>query len=45
MLKLTFNWKTSTNKVKFAVNLFNFIHSLDNEKLAKKISEGTKKTK
>ena len=26
-----------TNKVKFAVKLFNYIHSLDSEKLAKKI--------
>tara|TARA_B110000444_G_C18320249_1_gene358055 strand:+ start:73 stop:429 length:357 start_codon:yes stop_codon:yes gene_type:complete len=28
-----------TNKVKLAVKLFDYIHSLDNEKLAKKISE------
>jgi len=31
--------KLQTNKVKFAVKLFNYIHSVDNEKLAKKISE------
>lgn len=31
--------KLQTNKVKFAVKLFDFIHSVDNEKLAKKISE------
>ena len=30
--------KLQTNKVKFAVKLFDYIHSLDNEKLAKKIS-------
>ena len=30
--------KLQTNKVKSAVNLFDYIHSLDNEKLAKKIS-------
>ena len=28
-----------TNKVKFALKLFDFIHSLDSEKLAKKIAE------
>ena len=28
-----------TNKVKFAVKIFDYIHSLDNEKLAKKIAE------
>ena len=32
-----------TNKVKFAVKIFNYIHSLDNEKLAKKIFEEQKK--
>jgi len=31
--------KLQTNKVKFAVNLFNYIHSLDSLKLAKKIAE------
>ena len=31
--------KLQTNKVKFAVKIFDYIHSLDNEKLAKKIAE------
>ena len=35
--------KLQTNKVKFAVKIFDFIHSLDNEKLAKKISEEQEK--
>ena len=30
--------KLQTNKVKFAVKIFDYIHSLDNEKLAKKIA-------
>ncbi len=38
-LKLHLIGKLQTNKVKFAVKLFDFIHSLDSEKLAKKISE------
>ena len=28
-----------TNKVKYAVKIFDYIHSVDTEKLAKKISE------
>ena len=32
-----------TNKVKFAVKIFNYIHSVDSEKLAKKIFEEQKK--
>ena len=32
-----------TNKVKFAVKIFNYIHSLDSEKLAEKIFEEQKK--
>ena len=32
-----------TNKVKFAVKLFNYIHSVDSERLAKKIFEEQKK--
>ena len=32
-----------TNKVKYAVKLFDYIHSLDSIKLAKKISEEQKK--
>tara|TARA_B100001057_G_scaffold492935_1_gene586349 strand:- start:2752 stop:3411 length:660 start_codon:yes stop_codon:yes gene_type:complete len=35
--------KLQTNKVKFAVKLFNFIHSVDNEKLAKKIADEQQK--
>ena len=31
--------KLQTNKVKFAVKIFDYIHSVDSEKLAKKISE------
>ena len=35
--------KLQTNKVKFVLPLFDFIHSLDSIKLAKKISEEQKK--
>tara|TARA_Y100001970_G_C14108983_1_gene789757 strand:- start:140 stop:799 length:660 start_codon:yes stop_codon:yes gene_type:complete len=35
--------KLQTNKVKFAVKLFDFIHSVDSEKLAKKIADEQKK--
>ena len=38
-LKLHMIGKLQTNKVKHAVSLFDYIHSLDNLKLAKKISE------
>ena len=31
--------KLQTNKVKFAVQIFDYIHSVDNEKLAKKIAD------
>ncbi|WP_440653303.1 YggS family pyridoxal phosphate-dependent enzyme [Candidatus Pelagibacter sp. HIMB1542] len=42
-LKLHMIGKLQTNKVKFAVQLFDYIHSVDNEKLARKIaSEQTK---
>ncbi len=34
-----------TNKVKIAVKLFDFIHSVDSEKLAKKISDEQQKQK
>ena len=34
--------KLQTNKVKFALKIFDFIHSLDSQKLAKKISEEQK---
>ena len=42
-IKLHMIGKLQTNKVKFAVPLFDYIHSLDNVKLAKKISEEQKK--
>tara|TARA_B100000989_G_scaffold168005_1_gene125672 strand:+ start:534 stop:1193 length:660 start_codon:yes stop_codon:yes gene_type:complete len=42
-LKLHLIGKLQTNKVKFAVKLFDYIHSVDNEKLARKISEEEKK--
>ena len=35
--------KLQTNKVKFAVKLFDFIHSVDSSKLAKKIADEQKK--
>ncbi len=35
--------KLQTNKVKISIKLFDFIHSLDNEKLARKISDEQKK--
>ena len=38
-IKLHMIGKLQTNKVKFAVKIFDYIHSLDNEKLARKISE------
>jgi len=42
-IKLHMLGKLQTNKVKFAIKLFDFIHSLDSEKLAKKISDEQKK--
>ena len=42
-VKLHMIGKLQTNKVKFAVKLFDYIHSVDNEKLAKKISEESEK--
>ena len=42
-IKLHMIGKLQTNKVKFVLPLFDFIHSLDNLKLAKKISEEQKK--
>ena len=42
-IKLHLVGKLQTNKVKLAIKLFDFIHSLDNLKLAKKISEEQKK--
>ena len=35
--------KLQTNKVKFALKIFDYIHSLDNERLAKKISDEQEK--
>ena len=37
--------KLQTNKVKFAVKIFDYIHSLDSEKLAKKNFRRARKTK
>jgi PLP dependent protein len=42
-IKLHLIGKLQTNKVKLAVQLFDFIHSVDNEKLAQKIAEEQKK--
>tara|TARA_B100000902_G_scaffold202089_1_gene192605 strand:- start:498 stop:1157 length:660 start_codon:yes stop_codon:yes gene_type:complete len=42
-IKLHMIGKLQTNKVKFAINIFDYIHSLDNFKLAKKISDEQKK--
>ncbi len=44
-IKLHLIGSLQTNKVKFAVKLFDYIHSVDSEKLAKKISEEEKKNK
>ncbi len=38
-IKLHMIGKLQTNKVKFAVKLFDYIHSVDNEKLARKIAD------
>ena len=42
-VKLHMLGKLQTNKVKFALSIFDFIHSLDNEKLAQKIASEQKK--
>ena len=44
-IKIHLIGKLQTNKVKLAVKFFDFIHSLDSEKLAKKISEEQNKKK
>ncbi len=44
-IKLHMIGKLQTNKVKYAINLFDYIHSLDSLKLAKKISEEQNKNK
>ena len=38
-LKLHLLGKLQTNKVKFAIKIFDYIHSVDNKKLAKKIAD------
>ena len=38
-IKLHLIGKLQTNKVKYAVKIFDYIHSVDNEKLAKKIAD------
>jgi|TARA_B100001093_G_C26645470_1_gene935098 PLP dependent protein len=42
-IKLHMIGKLQSNKVKFAIPLFDYIHSLDNQKLAEKISSEQKK--
>ena len=42
-IKLHMIGKLQTNKVKYVIPLFDYIHSLDNLKLAEKISEEQKK--
>ena len=42
-IKLHLIGKLQTNKVKISLKLFDFIHSVDNEKLARKISDEQKK--
>ena len=44
-VKLHLIGKLQTNKVKFAVRIFDYIHTLDSVKLAKKISDEQKKIK
>jgi uncharacterized pyridoxal phosphate-containing UPF0001 family protein len=43
-IKLHMIGKLQTNKVKFAVKLFDYIHSVDSQKLAKKIADEQKKS-
>tara|TARA_B100001769_G_scaffold127852_1_gene99823 strand:+ start:156 stop:821 length:666 start_codon:yes stop_codon:yes gene_type:complete len=42
-IKIHLLGRLQTNKVKYAIKLFDFIHSLDSKKLAQKISEEQKK--
>jgi len=42
-IKLHLIGKLQTNKVKFALEIFDYIHSVDSEKLARKISDEQKK--
>tara|TARA_B100000530_G_scaffold326894_1_gene266089 strand:- start:474 stop:1133 length:660 start_codon:yes stop_codon:yes gene_type:complete len=43
-IKLHMVGKLQTNKVKFAVQIFDYIHSVDSEKLARKIADEQNKT-
>ena len=43
-IKLHMIGKLQTNKVKFAVQIFDYIHSVDSEKLARKIADEQNKT-
>ena len=43
-IKLHMIGKLQTNKVKYVIPIFDYIHSLDNEKLAKKIANEQNKT-
>ena len=45
LVRLHMIGKLQTNKVKFAVKIFDYIHSVDSEKLAKKIAEEQNKVK
>ena len=42
-IKLHLIGKLQTNKVKYAIKIFDYIHSLDSEKLAKKIAQEQEK--
>ena len=44
-IKIHLVGRLQTNKVKYAVKIFDFIHSLDSKKLAEKISEEQVKQK
>jgi pyridoxal phosphate enzyme (YggS family) len=45
LIKLHLIGRLQTNKVKFAIKIFDYIHSLDSIKLAKKIADEEKKQK
>ena len=42
-IKLHLIGKLQTNKVKLAIKIFDYLHSIDNEKLAKKVADELKK--
>ena len=44
-IKIHLVGRLQTNKVKYAIKIFDFIHSLDSKKLAEKISEEFVKAK